>query len=695
VAIFGKNTARQRLRRAAEESLSVPAFKTPAVDSTPWVTGGLWPAELSTVTAETAPLVKYLKADLHRIVTSANEEIKKIRCAGLVDAERRAHEARVINDARAFAVRRVESSVRHLRNRTTTSPAPLPPANRNAEAEAIPRFQLAPPRPDIPDTSETITSTTEFELPDVSNGQQPGPAIDAPHQDFAPAQPEESGDVEADRPTYENATSDRFDSVETTEIATPASPDYPEAAEPAAPDMQVFTAPTHSDDTTEVATSASPDYQEVAESSAEDEWGYAAAPDSDETTDFEVSASLDYPDAAAPAAPDMQISTAPTDSDETTEIEVPASPDYQEVAEPSVEDQWGYAAAPDSGEMTEFATSASPDYPEAVEPVVADAGISTTPTDSDETTEIEVPSSPDPIESVAPPVRETNTDRAAAPESSLAPDDTQALEEIANLVQEFSAALSLPPPEPPQPTNPLPPEPLIAPPRPTPVDLEPPRDDTRAARHALPPPSETPVERLQRLVLFVARQEPGLHWAAGIRHDGSTLLVTDFSHGWVPPGIRLPADVRLLEPGRRYGTVDALLGQTEVSAIYAPGDPLGWSADDDITTTSPQPRGLPAVDDLGWVLSDATHWRDGLPRMVSTLAKAAARGMGVAGAERDVLRGYLNTARYQVFAQYPAVDAGLLLNCQLLAATEGLAGNDRLTANYHLAWFLKLSTPER
>jgi hypothetical protein len=171
--------------------------------------------------------------------------------------------------------------------------------------------------------------------------------------------------------------------------------------------------------------------------------------------------------------------------------------------------------------------------------------------------------------------------------------------------------------------------------------------------------------------------------------------VTDFAHGWIPPGIRLPADVHLLEPGRRYGTVDDLLGQTEVSASYAPGDPLGWSADDDNTTTSPRPRGLPAVDDLGWVLSDATHWRDGLPRMVSTLAKAAARGMGVAGAERDVLRGYLNTARYQVFAQYPAVDAGLLLNCQLLAATEGLAGNDRLTANYHLAWFLKLSTPER
>ena len=31
------------------------------------------------VTAETAPLVKYLKADLQRIVNSANEELKNIR----------------------------------------------------------------------------------------------------------------------------------------------------------------------------------------------------------------------------------------------------------------------------------------------------------------------------------------------------------------------------------------------------------------------------------------------------------------------------------------------------------------------------------------------------------------------------------------------------------------------------------------
>jgi hypothetical protein len=94
VAIFGRNTARQRLRRATQESLKIPAFSSP-VDCSPWVAGGLWPPELSTVTEQTAPLVKYLKADLQKIVNSANEELISIRRAGLADPTRQAQEARV------------------------------------------------------------------------------------------------------------------------------------------------------------------------------------------------------------------------------------------------------------------------------------------------------------------------------------------------------------------------------------------------------------------------------------------------------------------------------------------------------------------------------------------------------------------------------------------------------------------------
>jgi hypothetical protein len=111
------------------------------------VTGGLWPAELSTVTPETAPLVTYLEADLHRIVNSANEELANIRRAGLTNPHRLAEEARVVNHARAYAIQRVESTERHLRNTTTNSPAPQPPQTRGVEDDTTHRWKLAPPSP--------------------------------------------------------------------------------------------------------------------------------------------------------------------------------------------------------------------------------------------------------------------------------------------------------------------------------------------------------------------------------------------------------------------------------------------------------------------------------------------------------------------------------------------------------------------
>ncbi|EUA43670.1 hypothetical protein I552_8417 [Mycobacterium xenopi 3993] len=188
-----------------------------------------------------------------------------------------------------------------------------------------------------------------------------------------------------------------------------------------------------------------------------------------------------------------------------------------------------------------------------------------------------------------------------------------------------------------------------------------------------PAQGETDHERLRRLLQFVARQEPGLRWAVGLREDGTTVVVTDLAYGWVPSGITLPAGVRLLEPQRRTGNAAAMLGPTALSVTYSPGDPLGWATDFGPTESSVQPRELPEVEDLGWLLSEATHWRDGLPRMVHTLAKAGAAGTGVVDAELDVLRVHLDTARYQLLAEYPDVDPRLLLNCLLLAATEGIA----------------------
>jgi hypothetical protein len=404
VAIFGRMTARQRLRRATRESLTIPAFSSP-VDCTPWVTGGLWPAELSSTTDETATLAEYLKDDLQRITRSANDELRTIKLAGMPDFARQAAETRVIDQARARAARRVESTIRQLHA-----------VKAEAPAETLNGADL--------EKTQAIPVATEVEAPE------------------APAE---------------------------------AAAEQPE---------------------------------------------------------------LDTPEGR------------------------------HRVLEDDIADEATPAPAP---------------------------------------------------EPVAPP---------PAPEAPV----------------------------------------------------------TAAAR-------ESDDERLRRLLAFVVHQEPRLNWAIGDRPDGTTVLVTDFAHGWIPPGIAIPEGVRLLEPERRTGKVAALLGETRRAITYAPGDSLGRLDDFAETEASAQPREVPAVDDLGWELSQATHWRDGLPRMVHTLARAAAAGTGVVEEEIDLLRVHLDTARYQLMFQYPDVDPALFLNCLLLAATEAAVTGDLVAANYHLAWFQKLSAP--
>ena len=383
MARFGRNSARQRLRRATRQALSVPTFDHPA-DCTPWVIGGLWPAELETVTPRTSMIAEYLKNDLQRIANSANERIRVLLHAGVGDDARRAEEARIINVARAFAVLRVESTVRQLR-------------------------------------SESMTFGTD----DQSLDAAPEPQTPAP---------------------------DPFDATQLIEFSD---------------------------------------------------------------------------DAAVPV---------------DSRHETPARP--------------AEAAAP--------------------EPIA----------------------------------------EADEPE----PDDA----------------------------------------------------------------------RLARLLEFMARQEPGLRWAIGDRTDGTTVLLTDLAHGWIPPGVTLPADVELLPPGRRVGRIGELLGDVVRSAVYRPGDSFA-GPNFTTTQTSPKVRELPTIDDLGWKLGEATHWRDGLPRIVHTLAKAGAARTGVVDAEVDVLRVHSDTARYQLLAQYPDVDPALLSNCLLLAATEAIATGDELSANYHFAWFEALT----
>jgi Family of unknown function (DUF5631)/Family of unknown function (DUF5632) len=504
VAIFGRITARQRLRRATRESLEIPAFSS-HIDCTPWVTGGLWPAELSTTTAETASLADYLRADLQRITRSANDELTFIKRAGMTDSTREAEEARVIDEARARAERRVESTLRHVR--------------------AMKAEMLAGHR--RPQVTEHFAGRDIHEtrvIPAVTGGE---PAVAAP-TDAAP-EPQES--TETDRPE------------------TPVAPPVPAAL-------------------------LAEDHDEP-----EDSVARHRAPDDDDAVTTVIT-----PESTAQEVPEV-----------TGTVEVPQATEALEVVEPS--------EAAEIGETPEIsATLQALEAVEAAEPETVEA-----------------------LETVEP---------------LEGPDTVEALEAV----------------------------------------------EIRVV-------AESDSERLHRLLAFVVHQEPRLNWAVGDHADGTTLLVTDLAHGWIPSGITLPAGVRLLGPGRRAGKVSALVGEATRTATYTPGDFIGRPADVAATESSVQPRELPPVDDLGWELGRATHWRDGLPRLVHTLAKAAAAGTGVVEEEVDLLRVHLDTARYQLLSQYPDVGRALLLNCLLLAATESLVSGDLISANYHLAWFQKLDKP--
>lgn len=533
MAIFGRITARQRLRRATRESLEIPAFSS-HIDCTPWVTGGLWPAELSTNTAETAALADYLKADLQRITRSANDELTVIKRAGMTDSAREAEEARVIDEARARAERRVESTVRHVR----AMKAEMLAGHRRPQVTQ--RFAGG----DIHGT-RVIPAVTDVE-----------PAVAAP-TDAAPQEPAESDRLE-----------------------TPVTP-----PQPAAP-----LAEEHDEPEVSVARHRAPD-------------------DDDAVTSVIAPDSTNAPDSTAQQVPEVPEA-----------VDVPQATDTRDAVEPAEAAEISKAAeTPEALEEVEPAEAAdtanAPETVEEVEPAEA-AATANAPEALEEVEPVEVP------------------ETAEVPEAVEAPETVEV--------------------------------PVVA---------------------------ESDDDRLQRLLAFVVHQEPRLNWAVGDLADGTTVLVTDLAHGWIPSGITLPVGVRLLEPGRRAGKVAGLVGEATRMVTYTPGDFIRRPADFAATESTVQPRELPAVDDLGWELGRATHWRDGLPRMVHTLAKAAAAGTGVVEEEVDLLRVHLDTARYQLLTQYPDVGPALLLNCQLLAATDGLVSGDSISANYHFAWFQKLEEP--
>lgn len=164
----------------------MPTFSAPP-DCTPWVIGGLWPAELSPGNAETATLAQYLKVDLQRIARSANDDLRAVGRAGLEYVARRDAETQVIEEARDRAVRRVESTMRQLRQ---LGQNPLPgagpprsgvdgPGDRDSTQVPLATQEVAPP----------IDMDTTRVIPAVKDGHPQTTLVadlDDPHEQQQP-----------------------------------------------------------------------------------------------------------------------------------------------------------------------------------------------------------------------------------------------------------------------------------------------------------------------------------------------------------------------------------------------------------------------------------------------------------------------------------------------------------------------------
>ncbi|RAV12079.1 Tat (twin-arginine translocation) pathway signal sequence containing protein [Mycobacterium colombiense] len=203
-------------------------------------------------------------------------------------------------------------------------------------------------------------------------------------------------------------------------------------------------------------------------------------------------------------------------------------------------------------------------------------------------------------------------------------------------------------------------------------------------------------QRLQRIVDAVARQEPRLSWAAGLRDDGATtLLVTDLAAGWIPPHVRLPAHVTLLEPSARRhdANVVDLLGAITVAAAHHANTYVAEPGPDEPALSGDRPArsAAPEVEELGPTLVDAVRRRDGLPRIAQAVAAPAVRKTGVLESETEMLRECTAEIQHTVLNAYPNHDRAAVGDWMLLAAVEALIDGHGYLANYHLAWFDAIS----
>lgn len=193
-------------------------------------------------------------------------------------------------------------------------------------------------------------------------------------------------------------------------------------------------------------------------------------------------------------------------------------------------------------------------------------------------------------------------------------------------------------------------------------------------------------------VAALAFQEPRLRWAAGLDDaDGQVVVATDLAGGWLPSHVRPPAGVRLIEPSADVASgrlsLDMLLGKTVFRADHVPGGPVSEPR----VELSDWPRKLEPVPDVRWEIRQAADWRDGLPRLAHTMAKAWATGNGVRPMEMDALRDFISHTKVEVLRSYPgAVHPHTVGNWMLAVAIEAFNNGESLLGTYHFSWFRAL-----
>ncbi|CAN5469608.1 DUF5631 domain-containing protein [soil metagenome] len=193
---------------------------------------------------------------------------------------------------------------------------------------------------------------------------------------------------------------------------------------------------------------------------------------------------------------------------------------------------------------------------------------------------------------------------------------------------------------------------------------------------------------LDRIVAFVARQEPQISWAAGDRSDGTTILVCDLAFGWIPPRVALPVDVELLPAptSRNRMAIEELLSDVTRRAVYKPGNAITKGAAL-MSISAPRASTTIGKEDLfGDLLREAMS-RDGTASAVRAVIAEPAAGGPVAVNGLQGVVAHVDAARRQLFSDYPLLDESVLGDCLLLSAIESCLIGDDAAATYHYRWF--------